>query len=485
MNTTLFLTLFIGYFLFLLAVGWWTSRGATNDTYYSAGHKAPWLLVSFGMIGTSLSGVTFISVPGWVINANMTYLMMVIGFMIGYTIIAFVLLPLYYKNNSVSIYAVLEERFGRQGYLTASGFFLLSRTVGASARMFIVTAVLQFMIFDHIHIPGIGPVPFWATACLLLICIALYSGNGGMGTIVITDTLQTLFMLIAVGMAIYYIAPAVVPSGEGVWEHIFAHEKSEIWRAEGPKSWWRQLLAGASIALAMTGLDQDMMQKQLTVKRVGDAQKNVLLLGLNLIWVNILFLGLGVLLYEYVLNHGMLDGLGASDDLFATVVMQPEFPTALGMVFFLGLLAAAFSSADSALAALTTSFSHDFLGIGASGSVQKRKRVYVGFMALVLLTMIGIWLNGNDSIINTLFTLTGYTYGPLLGMFAFLLFSKRVPKATWVLPIALASPLLSYGLQWYMQQRNSPIGFELLLINAAITYLLLLLAAFTQKRVTE
>jgi Na+/proline symporter len=461
MNYTLFLTLFLAYIAVLALVGYFTSRGATNETFFTANKNAPWLLVSFGMIGASLSGVTFISVPGWVANSGWTYLIMVLGYLLGYLVIAYVLLPVYYKHNVISIYSYLGDKLGNSSYKVGSAFFLLSRIIGASARLYIVTMIVQLMICDALGIP------FIATALFVIAFIALYSAAGGIATIVFTDTLQTALMLLATGMAVYYLGGAVLGEGESLWGHIRASEDFYFNAPGTARVWWKQLLGGMSIAVAMTGLDQDMMQKNLTVKTLRGAQKNMVLLGVTLIFVNALFLALGILLYDYA---GM-QGLEASgDQLFAAVATASGMPQLLGALFFLGLLAAAFSSADSALTSLTTAFCVDFLHLGPNGSSRIRNYVYLGMMSAVLIVMIGIFQLKSDSIISTLFTAAGYTYGPLLGLFAFALTQQRVLKGWSILPVAIASPLMSFALSQWAPAMGYTIGFELLLYNGAFTY---------------
>lgn len=462
MNSTLFLLLLLGYVAILIGVGQFTSRGATNATFFNANKSANWLLVSFGMIGASLSGVTFISVPGWTAASGMTYLAMVLGYLLGYLLIAFVLLPVYYKYNVVSIYSYLGAKLGLEAYRTGSFFFLISRVVGASARLYIVTAVVQLMIFDALG------VPFYLTAIAVLVLIALYSAAGGMATIVFTDTMQTVFMLLAAGWAFVVVGRAVVPEGETFWGYIASHEQSYVWLAEGPKAWWKQLLGGMSIAFAMTGLDQDMMQKNLTVARLANSQKNIVLLGVNLIFVNLAFLSLGILLFDYAQSAGLT---ATGDALFAAVATAPGMPSLLGALFFLGLLAAAFSSADSALASLTTAFCVDFLNLKeGEGAIRTRKWTYRGFMLVVFTAMLGIYALQSESIIGTLFTAAGYTYGPLLGLFVFALLHQRKLTGWGVLLVAVLSPLAAYKLSLWAPTWGYTIGFELLLINGAITY---------------
>jgi len=465
MNNALFLLLLLLYVGLLAFVGYITSRGASNATFFNANKNANWLLVSFGMIGASLSGVTFISVPGWTAASGMTYMLMVVGYFLGYLFIAGVLLPVYYRNNVISIYEFLGIRLGLESYRTGSLFFLLSRIVGAAARLYIVSMVVQVLICDALGIP------FVVTAVSILLLIAIYSASGGIATIVFTDTLQTALMLLAAVMAFYFVGKAVVPADSSYLEFLSGHPDWRFVEPTGSKSWWRQLLGGASIAIAMTGLDQDMMQKNLTVKRLKDAQKNMVLLGGTLLVVNLLFLSLGIFLTEFAANTGIT---ATGDKLFSAIAMHPSLPTALPIVFFLGLLAAAFSSADSALTSLTTAFCIDFLGMKSNGSTKVRTRVYVGFMVVLLVVMLLIYTLKSESIISTLFTAAGYTYGPLVGLFSFaLLFNRRI-KGWAVLAVCIAAPIVAYQISLWAPQLGYAIGFELLVYNGLLTLIGLL-----------
>ena len=465
MNNALFLLLLLLYVGLLAFIGYITSRGASNATFFNANKNANWLLVSFGMIGASLSGVTFISVPGWTAASGMTYMLMVVGYFLGYLFIAGVLLPVYYRNNVISIYEFLGIRLGLESYRTGSLFFLLSRIVGAAARLYIVSMVVQVLICDSLGIP------FVVTAVSILLLIAIYSASGGIATIVFTDTLQTALMLLAAVMAFYFVGKAVVPADSSYLEFLSGHPDWRFVEFTGPKSWWRQLLGGASIAIAMTGLDQDMMQKNLTVKRLKDAQKNMVLLGGTLLVVNLLFLSLGIFLTEFAANTGIT---ATGDKLFSAIAMHPSLPTALPIVFFLGLLAAAFSSADSALTSLTTAFCIDFLGMKSNGSTKVRTRVYVGFMVVLLVVMLLIYTLKSESIISTLFTAAGYTYGPLVGLFSFALLFDRKIKGWVVLAVCVTAPIIAYQISLWAPQLGYAIGFELLVYNGLLTLIGLL-----------
>jgi len=462
MNNALFLILLLLYVSVLAVVGYFTSRGASNATFFNANKNANWLLVSFGMIGASLSGVTFISVPGWTSSSGMTYMLMVVGYFLGYLFIARVLLPVYYRNNVISIYEFLGIRLGVSSYKTGSLFFLLSRIVGASARLYIVTMVVQVLICDSLGIP------FVLTAVLILVLIALYSATGGIATIVITDTLQTVLMLSAAIMAFLFVGKEVVTENNTFWSTLRGHSQWHFIDLDGPKSWWRQLLGGAAIAIAMTGLDQDMMQKNLTVRTLKNAQKNMVLLGLSLLVVNLLFLSLGVFLSEFATANNIT---ASGDTLFSSIAMHPSFPAMLPIVFFLGLLAAAFSSADSALTSLTTAFCVDFLGLKGNSSIKTRSRVYIGFMGVLLIVMLLIYSLKSETIIGTLFTAAGYTYGPLIGLFSFALIFGRKLDGWKVLVVCLLAPIISHQISLWAPRLGYAIGFELLVYNGLLTLL--------------
>ena len=347
------LFLIVGYFSVLILISFITGRKATNDTFFKANNSSPWYLVAFGMIGASLSGVTFISVPGWVENQSMSYMQMVFGYIVGYAVIGLVLLPLYYQLNLTSIYTYLEDRFGRYSYKTGASFFLLSRTIGAAFRLFLVANVLQLLLFDEFGIP------FWFTVTITILLIWLYTFKGGIKTIVWTDTLQTLFMLIAVGVCIYTISDKMNISN--IFSYIADNELSKTFFFEDYKTgnyFWKRFFSGAFIAIVMTGLDQDMMQKNLSCRNLKDAQKNMFWFTIVLVIVNFFFLALGVLLTDYAQQNG-IDA--HKDELFPIIATKGSLGIATAMFFLLGLIAAAYSSADSALTSLTTSFSIDIL----------------------------------------------------------------------------------------------------------------------------
>jgi len=476
------------YFLVLILISYFTGKEDSNEVFFRAKRQAPWYLVAFGMIGASLSGITFISVPGWVKEKQFSYLQMVLGFIVGYLVIAHVLLPVYYKMNLTSIYTYLEERFGKVAHKTGSVLFLIARIAGASLRLFLVAGVLQFLIFDELGIP------FWVTATVTIVLIWLYTAKGGIKTIIVTDTLQTAFMLTALVISMFLIARQM---GWGLQDMVTAIKESEYSKVfffedyHDARYFWKQFLAGVFIAIAMTGLDQGMMQKNLTVKTLKDSQKNMFWFSIALFFVNVLFLSLGVLLLLFAAFKGWdLQAMDIEGDkLFPYVAVKDGLGFAAALFFILGLIAAAYSSADSSMTAITTSISIDLLNIEKKYSPDQQKRlrkwVHVGvsllFISILILYSIVIT---DKSIINSIFTFAGYTYGPLLGLFTFGLTTHRKVRE-WAIPlIVIISPVLTYiiskmpsALGWKYQ-----FSFELLLVNAAITYIGLWLFSYKEGK---
>ncbi|WP_233881976.1 sodium:solute symporter, partial [Tenacibaculum piscium] len=376
--------LILAYFGVLILISYLTSKSANNNTFFKADNSSPWYLVAFGMIGASLSGVTFISVPGWVEGQQMSYMQMVFGYVVGYAVIGLVLLPLYYRLNLTSIYTYLEDRFGSYSYKTGASFFLLSRTIGAAFRLFLVANVLQLILFDAYGIP------FWVTVTITILLIWLYTFKGGIKTIVWTDTLQTLFMLIAVGVCIIMIKDNL--QIDSLFTYISESKSAKMFFFEDIKAgnyFWNRFLSGAFIAIVMTGLDQDMMQKNLTCRNLKDAQKNMFWFTIVLVIVNFFFLALGVLLTDYA----NINGLDAhKDQLFPMIAMSGDLGLATSLFFLLGLIAAAYSSADSALTSLTTSFSIDILEIDKKTDEQEkekiRKKIHILFSFILIATIL-------------------------------------------------------------------------------------------------
>ncbi|MGK7394547.1 MAG: sodium:solute symporter [Candidatus Cyclobacteriaceae bacterium M3_2C_046] len=470
MNPLLVIFIIVLYFGFLITISYFTSKNADSKTFFTANRQSPWFLVAFGMIGASLSGVTFISVPGEVGNSQFAYFQVVLGYLVGYLVIGTILLPLYYRLNLVSIYTYLQQRFGFWSYKTGAIFFLISRTIGSSFRLFLVAGVLQIAIFDA------WGVPFWVTVVVTIILIWIYTFRGGIKTIVWTDTLQTFFMLTAVITSILLIKNELNLTFDQLFSTVEEHRYAQIffWDWQSGKNFFKQFLSGAFIAIVMTGLDQDMMQKNLTCRSLKDAQKNVFWFSIILVLANLLFLSLGVLLYMYARTNG-IPLPERTDDLYPLLALK-HFSYLAGIAFLLGIVAAAYSSADSALTALTTSFCVDILNFEEKPENIKKRiriRVHLAFSLLMLLVILVFKAINDESVINSLFIAAGYTYGPILGLFAFGLFSRRKVRDNLVLPISILSPLISFLINynseaWLFGYR---FGFEILIVNGALTYL--------------
>jgi len=480
MSTSLIITIIIGYFSALFIISYFTSRNSNNDTFFIGNRKSPWYLVSIAMIGTSISGVTFISVPGWVLTSQFSYMQMVFGYLLGYFVVANVLLPLYYRLNLKSIYTYLESRFGFYSYKTGAFLFLVSRIIGSAFRLFIVSNVLQLTIFNALGIP------FWVTVSITVILIWLYTRKGGVRTVLWADSFQAIAMLTAVALCVYYISSDLNLGISGIVKVVSNSPLSRVWFFDDPNErfyFWKQFLGGAFITIVMTGLDQDMMQKNLSCRSYKDARKNMYWYGFAFLPVNLLFLSLGVLLHAFALQKG-IPLPAQSDDLFPTLATQGYLPQIVGVLFFLGLIAAAYSSADSALTALTTSFTIDVLntkGMDEDRLQRVRQWVHVFISILMILVIIVFNAFNNRSVIDAIFTIAGYTYGPLLGLYAFGLFTRFQVNDKLVPFIAIFSPLACYFLNKYsaILFNGYTFGFELLIVNGAIVFLLLLI---TRKR---
>jgi Na+/proline symporter len=489
MSPVLLFSFVLGYFLLLLGVSMYTARNATNESFFIGNRNSNWMLVAFGMIGTSLSGVTFVSVPGTVGNISgvsyngFSYFQVVLGYILGYMVIAYVLIPLYYKLNLTSIYHYLDQRFGRESYKTGALFFIISRTFGATARLFLVINVLQIFILDDMG------VPFVLTSAIILFMILLYTFKGGVKTIVYTDTLQTTFMLAGLIICIVYILTQIDLSFLQVIDSMQEKGYTKLWitNFNSKSHVLKNIIGGAVIAIAMTGLDQEMMQKNISVRTMKDSQKNILTFTTIMVIVNLLFLFLGGLLYLYTtLNGGAYDGNQLlfegknviGDDLFPTIALF-HLPPAIGVIFIIALISALFPSADGALTALTSSFCIDILGIrrqaGLTEEKQKRTRIFVhlSFAIIFLIcVMVFKWIN-NKSIIGIILDLAGYTYGPLLGLFSFGMITKRIlPKGYGVTVVCLLAPAICYALGKAAPSlfNEYQIGFEMLLINGMLTF---------------
>ncbi len=469
MSPGLVIGLIAGYFALLVVVARITSKGATTSTFFTANKQSPWFLVAFGMIGASLSGVTFISVPGEVGNSFFSYFQVVLGYLLGYLVIAKVLLPLYYRLNLVSIYGYLEQRFGFWSYKTGSAFFLLSRAVQAAFRLFLVAIVLQTALFDSFG------VPFWVSVAVTILLIWVYTFQGGIKTIVWTDTLQTSFLLIAVVTTIFIITKELGWSLSEAIGEIQGSELSKTFYFDwgSAKFFPKQFISGALIAIVMTGLDQDMMQKNLTCKSLKDAQKNIFWFSVILVVANILILCMGALLYFYAEQNGITIP-DRTDGLYPLLALN-HLGTFAAVVFLLGIIAAAYSSADSALTALTTAFCVDFLNFDKKEEADKKRtrlKVHIAFSVVLFLIILVFNAINDDSVINQIFKAAGYTYGPLLGLFSFGLLTKRVVKDKYVLAVCIAAPILSYVIDlntggWF--------GFFVLALNGTLTFLGLLM----------
>ena len=476
MSPTQIILLIAAYFIVLILISYFTGQEDSNDAFFKANKSAPWYLVAFGMIGASLSGVTFISVPGAVETKQFGYLQVVFGYFFGYLVIAYVLLPLYYRMNLTSIYTYLRDRFGNTSYKTGSVAFLISRTVGAAFRLFLVAKVLQLLVFDNLG------MPFPVTVIITIALIWLYTFKGGIKTIIFTDTLQTLFMLISVVVTISFLATALDLNGiSEIYTNVKDSAMSKVFFLDDSNDaqfFIKSFLAGMFITITMTGLDQDMMQKNLTCRNLKDAQKNMVVFSIVLIFVNILFLALGLMLTQYAQQNGIT---ATKDDLFPTIAMLPEIGILTSAFFILGLIAAAYSSADSALTSLTTSFCIDIIELDKKPKNKQkgiRKRVHI-LVSIVLVAVIILFdsLFKDVSVIWELFKAAGYTYGPLLGLFAFGILTKTELKDKYVWIIALIAPILSYFINMYSAElfNGYKIGFEILIVNGLLTYLGLIL----------
>ena len=493
-----------GYFLMLIAVSWFTSRDQSNSSFFLGKRKSPWYLVAIGMIGATLSGVTFISIPGWVGGSQFSYMQMVFGYLLGYLVIGTVLMPMYYRLGLTSIYGYLEQRLGKISYKTGAAYFILSRVIGAAFRLYLIALILDAFV--------LGPLgmSFPMTVGVTIFLIWIYTFRGGIRTIIFTDTLQTVFMLSAVVLTIFSIAGHFENSIGEMIEVVRASEYSDMFFfGEGwseRKNFFKRFLAGAFIALVMTGLDQDMMQKNLSCKNIGEAQKNMFWFSIVLVIAKLCFLFLGALLFLYMADIGMemptriVNGevKEATDLLYPTIAMN-HLPVGISLVFILGLMAAAYSSADSALTALTTSFCVDFLDFEKKEELalsqssdpkdlrqaQKKTRtiVHIGFSVVLFIVILVFWGINNDAVISEIFTAAGYTYGPLLGLFAFGFLTKRMTIDKWVWLVCLLSPILTFIVvsnseSWF----GYVFDFEHLILNGLITFGLLYAMSLNMKQ---
>lgn len=485
------LSLIAIYFCVLLLIAYFTGKNDSNETFFKANKKSPWYIVAFGMIGASLSGVTFISIPGWVQSSQFSYMQIVIGYLFGYLVIAYVLIPIYYNLQVTSIYEFLKHRFGPTSHKTGAFFFFVSRVLGSAFRLFLVASVLQYFIFDAWN------VPFEITVILSILLIWIYTFKGGIKTIVWTDTLQTFFMLFALIATIFIIINKLNWSVSDIFSsEEFKHYSKMIFTDDfnGKKHFVKSFLGGMFIAIAMTGLDQDMMQKNLTCKNIKESQWNVISLGIVLIAVNFIFLTLGALLFIYAEKFGIaipvVDGAIKTDLLFPEIALHGDLGIYIGVFFVLGLIAAAYSSADSALTALTTSFCVDFLDIekrekSRQTAIRKKTHIMISIVLIVVIIIFRYVLKEN--VISNLLQVASYTYGPLLGLFAFGIFTKISIKDRWVWVVSLLSVIITYFLNDYSTQflNGYIFGYELLIVNGLITFIGLLIIRTPKKEISE
>ncbi len=489
------------YFLVLIGISYLTGKKADNESFFIGNRQSPWIVVAIGMIGASLSGVTFISIPGQVggegVNQSFAYLQMVFGYLLGYAVIALVLMPLYYRLRLTSIYGFLEQRLGFSAYKMGAAYFLLSRSIGAAFRLYLIAIVLNKFVMEPLG------VPFWGTVLATIALIWVYTFKGGIKTIVWTDTLQTVCMLTAVTLTIISIGNALETNLGGIVEMVSQSEYSKVFHFSGgwsdPNNFFKQFISGALITIVMTGLDQDMMQKNLSCRSIGDAQKNMFTFSIILVFANLLFLSLGALLYIYASTFG-LEIPAATDELYPMIALQHLSPV-VGIIFILGLIAAAYSSADSALTALTTSFCVDFLDFEKEERTEAEKerirlRVHIGFSLILFVLILLFRLLNNEAVINQLFKAAGYTYGPLLGLFCFGMFTNLkvreyldlsnyqitnwVPaafqKVNLVALICILSPILSFIVDTYSSEvlYGFEFGFLIIALNGLLTFVGLL-----------
>ena len=463
------------YFAVLFAISRWTTgRQATNDMFYRAGRRSPWYMVAFGMVGASISGVTFVSVPGMVLTSGMTYLQLCLGFILGYLAVAFVLLPVYYRLSLTSIYTFLGQRLGLRSYKTGAGFFLLSKMIGAAVKFYVVCLVLQQFVFQQMG------VPFVLTVVGMVLLIWLYTHRGGIRTLVFTDVFQTLCLFTALLLIIYKVVVGMDFSLGDAVRSIAADERSRIFVFDdwgSPQNFWKMLLSGAFIVVVMTGLDQDMMQKNLTCRTLRDAQKNMCTYGMAFVPVNLLFLALGILLAQFFQTHGA--SLPAQGDQLLPLFVEHgsmhnsqcimHNSSFIPVLFVLGIVAASFSSADSALTSMTTSYCVDICNRPADERLRRRTHVMMCLVFVVVILLIRLF--NSTSLIDAIYTIVGYTYGPLLGLFAFGLMTRRQVRDRWVPYICLASPLLCYAIDQLSQQLLAyRFGYELLMLNGLLTF---------------
>ncbi|MCM1482824.1 MAG: sodium:solute symporter [Muribaculaceae bacterium] len=479
------------YFALLLFVSWLSAKGSArggNASFFTGGRRAPWPLVAFAMIGAAISGVTFISVPGMVAAKGYSYLQMVLGFIVGYAVISMVLVPVFYRQGLVSIYGYLDRRFGRASYRAGAWIFFVSKILGASVRFFVVCAVLQPLVFGPLGIP------FALNVAMTIALIWLYTVRGGVKTLIWTDSLKSLFLIGSVVLCIVFIASYLGIGLVGIPAAIGSHPATRMWHFDNPMSdlyFWKQFVAGVFMAIATNGLDQDMMQRNMACRDSASSRKNMIMSGVMQFFVVALFLLLGTLLLLFCEHSGMVLP-EKSDELFGLVAAHPAIPPVVGVLFVLGLISAAYSAAGSALTSLTTSFTVDILDgasrLSDSGLTELRRRVHMCMSVLMGVIIIAFYYVSNSDAISAVYTLASYTYGPILGLFTFGLLCNRCVRDAAVPVVCVAAPLLSWAVQWALREYTGySTGFELLLLNAAITAIGLGICSIgvTQKSISK
>lgn len=467
-----------------MVISWFASRGSNNSTFFNGNRQAPWGLVAFAMIGAAISGVTFISVPGMVAAKGYSYLQMVLGFIVGYFAIAFVLVPIFYRRNLISIYGYLEDRFGKSTYHTGAWFFFVSKMLGAAVRFYVVCVVLQSMVFGPLGIP------FAITVVVSILLIWIYTVQGGVKTLIWTDTLKSFCLVASVGLCIYFIAGNLGLNFGEAFSAVTSHSSFKMFYFDDPLAgtyFWKQFLAGIFMAIALNGLDQDMMQRNLACRDSRQSQKNMIVSGITQFFVIALFLILGTMLLIYMDSKGMAHPT-KPDDTFAAVVDSPGMPIIVGILFIVGLVSAAYSAAGSALTSLTTSFTVDIMGANRRMDDRRlaitRRLVHLGMSVAMGLVIIAFYYLSNQDAISAVYTLASYTYGPILGLFVFGLACKRPVRDCLVPAVCILAPVLSWVTQWTLKEYcNYTTSFELLLMNAAFTILGLLMLLKPRKQV--
>ena len=470
MTPTIVIITVLAYFAVLFGVSHLTSRNSDNASFFNGNRRAPWPLVAFAMVGAAISGVTFISVPGMVVDKGYSYLQMVLGFIVGYWVIAFVLVPLFYKRNLLSIYGYLGERFGSSTYRTGAWFFFVSKMLGAAVRFFVVCIVLQTLVCDPLGIP------FVVNVAVTIAIVWLYTFRGGVKTLIWTDTLKSFCLIMSVVLCIWFIAQNLDLSWAGVVDSIGRHGSSRIFYFDDPSRgvyFWKQFLAGVFMAIAINGLDQDMMQRNLACRDSRQSQKNMIVSGVMQFFVIALFLVLGTLLVIYVESTPSLSMPEKSDELFGLVAAHESLPVAVGVLFILGLVSAAYSAAGSALTSLTTSFTVDILdasGMEESRLARVRKWVHIAMSATMGLVIVVFYMISEEDAISAVYTRVSYTYGPILGLFVFGMFTKRPVNDRLVPVVCIAAPCLCWLVKYFLNESfGYEMSFELLIFNALLT----------------